>query len=229
MRHSASFGFVVASLLAVAACAPGVAAPAGAPAADPAALARALTTATIPAQPEQIGFGWELSESGSKLRGRGVARIEAPQRARLDLFGPRGESYLAAALVNGEFRLPGGASPAIPLPSQALLWAAVGVIQPPQGAALEGATTTDSVAVVRYRAANGEEFRYRIRTAPAPTLVQLERIGGSGVLETVTIDRGSDGRLQQVRYRDWAAYRDLTLDVESIKHTTGFSDEIWRP
>ncbi|HET8655512.1 MAG TPA: hypothetical protein VFL93_08340 [Longimicrobiaceae bacterium] len=222
----------MAALLAVAVlvgCAGRVPPPAGAPVADPAAVAQHIAAATLPASPRQVTFSWTLNEAGSKLHGRGVARFVAPDHARLDLFGPRGESYLAAALVDGEFRLPQGASARAPLPSPALLWAAVGVVQTPADAALEGATSDDSVTVLRYRTPGGEEFRYRIHAGPEPRLEQLERIGGSGVLETVWLDRDPRGRLQRTRYRDWSAYRDLTLDVESINNVESFPGSIWRP
>lgn len=220
----------VAALLLLAGCAARAPEPIGAPAPDPGPLAARLTQATALSGPRQIAFGWSLDEAGSKLRGRGVLRVAPPERARLDLFGPRNESYLAAALVGEQFRLPNGAAPAVPLPSPALLWGAVGVIRPPEGAALIGATTADSLVTLRYRAANGEEFRYRVRTSgETGRLEQLERIGGSGVLETVNLDRSAAGDLTRTRYRDWTAFRDLTLDLESNRNVESFPETVWNP
>jgi hypothetical protein len=101
----------VLSLLTLTGCgAGGLQAPGGQPVPDPAGFAAELRASTVPAGPQQVNFGWTLDERGSRVRGRGVVRSEAPRRIRLDLFGPRGETYLMAALVEGEYRLPAAAA-----------------------------------------------------------------------------------------------------------------------
>lgn len=221
----------LALLTAQLACAPRIAAPVGAPAADPAVLATEIARGTAHPQPRQLGFAWALNESGTRVNGSGVVRVVAPERARLDLFGPRNETYLAAALVGEQLRLPSAAPTAgVPLPSPALLWAALGVVRPPAAAELVAATRTDSTATLRYRTAGGELFQYQVATlSGAPRLAQLERSSGSNVLETVRIERGPAGELGRVRYRDWSAFRDLTLDVESVKDVASFPESIWTP
>src|SRR5690606_21682665 len=103
-----------------AACAGGSAAPAGEPLPDPGAAAAELTAATIPSERRQINFDWTLEQAGSRVRGRGVVRLQPPDRLRLDLFGPRNETYLAAALVGYEARLPPGTRTDVAIPSPAL-------------------------------------------------------------------------------------------------------------
>lgn len=198
--------------------------------ADPSRLATELVAASIPAQPRQLGFAWSLNESGSRLSGKGAVRYAAPERIRLDLFGPRNETYLAAALVGEQFRLPGAMPPAVALPSPALLWGALGVIRPPTGTTLTEALATDSTASLRYRAASGEVFLYRTaRVAGATRLAQLERIGSSGVLESVRLEFGPAGEHLRTRYRDWTAFRDLSLDLESSRDVASFPESIWTP
>ena len=65
----------------------------GAPVADAGSVASRLASTTLPASPFQVNFGWTLQEGGSRASGRGVVRVEAPERIRLDLFGPRGETF----------------------------------------------------------------------------------------------------------------------------------------
>lgn len=220
----------VVLVLGLAACAPRVAAPVGMPAADPAPLAASIARATAPTQPQQISFGWTLNEQGSRVSGKGVVRADAPDRIRLDLFGARNETYLSAALVGEDFRFPGGAPQGVPLPSPSLLWGALGVVRPPASAELIDATTDDSVTVIRYRATAGDIFQYRVHTSGStPRLTQLERVSGTSVIESVRLDRSSTGALVRARYRDWSAYRDLTLEVENAKDVASFPDEIWRP
>jgi hypothetical protein len=196
----------------------------------PAPLAASIAHATSPAEPRQISFTWTLNEQGSRVSGRGVVRVVAPERIRLDLFGMRNETYLSAALVGEEFRLPGGAPQGIPLPSPALLWGALGVVRPPAAATLVDATTADSTTVLRYRAPDGDIFQYKVYTSTAtPRLDQLQRIGGSSVVESVQRDRSPAGDLLRARYRDWSAYRELTLQVENAKDVAGFPEAIWTP
>jgi hypothetical protein len=212
------------------ACATAGAAPAGEPVPDPHGFAAALQQATTPATPLQANFQWTLDEAGSRVSGRGVVRYVAPDRQRLDLFGPRGETYLAAALVGEEFRLPAAATQGIDLPSPALLWSALGVIRPPAAAPLASASMLDSIAVLRYDLGGDEQLEFRASQAGGATrLLQVERRGRRGVLETLRLEYGPEGNLTRTRYRDWSAYRDLVFETESIREAASFPDNIWRP
>jgi hypothetical protein len=205
--------------------------PAGQPVADPQAFELELRRTTLPAGPQQVTFGWALNEQGSRVQGRGVVRLEAPERIRLDLFGPRGETYLTAALVGDEYRLPAHAANAVALPSPSLLWAALGVLEPPRGAQLSSATLRDGMAHLRYQGAVNEVFAFTFEEAPGGDyrLTRIERAGARGVIETVNVDRAPDGTITRTRYRDWAEYRDLTLDVETMRDAAPFPGNIWRP
>jgi hypothetical protein len=219
---------LVASALAFAACAPGAGGPAGAPVADPAAAAAELQRASVPEGPRQVSFAWTLDEAGSRLRGQGVVRLVAPERLRLDLFGPRGETYLAAALVGDDFRVPAGVAGAFGLPSPALLWGAVGVVQPPQAARLGEVTATERELVVRYTTEAGETFEYRAVTDPL-RLTSISRSGRGGVQETVQLTWDAEGNLQNTRYRDVEAFRELVLTVEGMTAVSSFPPTIWSP
>lgn len=209
----------------------GVVQQAGQPVADPSEFVGELRSETIPATPQRITFGWTLDEAGARVRGRGVVRVEAPERIRLDLFGPRGETYLTAALVDGQYRFPSSATPAVQLPSPALLWAALGVLHPPSGAALQAATTEQGRADVRFADAAGELFIYSfvMDGNDQYQLTRVERAGSRGVLETVTIERNDAGAIATARYRDWTAFRDLDLTVEEVRSESPFPATIWRP
>jgi hypothetical protein len=213
--------------LAAAGCA-GAGAPAGTPVADPEGAARELSRATTPASPQQFSFEWTLDEAGSRLRGRGVARVEAPDRIRLDLFGPRGETYLSAALVGDEFRLPQGMAGAVPLPSPALLWGALGVVRPPADARVVEATTADAALTVRFAAPNGETFTYRAAGEPL-RLETLARAGRAGTRESLQLTHDERGVIRTTRYRELDAFRELILTVESVTDVASFPAEIWSP
>ncbi len=221
---------VTATLLLVMGCAPRLAAPVGTPVPDPEGTAAAFQRASLPDAPRQVTFAWELSEAGTRLRGRGVARYEAPERLRLDLFGPRGESYLSAALVGDTFLVPGEVPPGLALPSPALLWGAVGVVRPPADLPLLTVTATERELVVRYGSPEAEIFEFRAENAAGQTRLQrVERLGRSGVLESVQLVWADIHTPEQARYRDWPAYRELVLTTEEARSVPSFPTEIWQP
>ncbi|MBW3630900.1 MAG: hypothetical protein KY464_16615, partial [Gemmatimonadetes bacterium] len=204
--------------------------PAGAPVADPSATAAELMRSTGTPRLQRITFGWTLNEAGSKVSGRGVVRVDAPRRIRLDLFGPRNETVLGAALVDDEYRFPAGVTPGVALPSPSLFWGGMGVIRPPAGATLVGATAADSTAVLRYRATDGTTYQYETRrSAGLVRLENLERSGNGGRLETVRLTRDAAGRIQNAAYRNWAEFRELTLETGDITDVTSFPESTWQP
>lgn len=200
---------------------PAPAAPAGE---TPEALAARLRAATVPASPRLVRFAWTLDESNARFRGDGVARFEAPARFRLDLFGPRGETYLAAALVDGEARVPPAVTERFRLPSPALLWAAVGVVEPPAGAVLREARADGREATLRYEAGD-DVFEYRLQDGQ---LRQLRRLRRGGVAESVEVRAGEDGP-RRAEYRDWALLRSLTLTPGSQNDVAAFPPDTWSP
>lgn len=195
-------------------------------AADPDSIAAALRRATLPSSPKQARFAWSLDEAGSRFNGRGVARYAAPDRFRLDLFGPRGETVLAAALVNETPRVPPAVTERFKLPSTALLWATVGVVRPPTAARLLSATDEGGRVTVRYDLGSEGTLEYRARGG---RLESLRRLKGSAVQESVDLDRAADGALRAARYRDWPALRNLNLTLESSTDAATFSDDVWSP
>lgn len=219
----------LAAFLSGCAAAGGSTAPAGDPVPDPTGAAAEVVELTTPLERRQITFQWTLDESGSRVRGRGVVRLEPPERLRLDLFGPRNETVLAAALVGSEARLPAGARSDLPIPSPALLWAGLGVVHPPSSATLRSAETVDDALVLRYDGANEERFEYTVTTSPQPRLQQLQRVGPRGPLETVRLTWTEEGAIERASYRDWSAYRDLTLDVQENVAAQQFPSSIWSP
>jgi hypothetical protein len=197
------------------------------PVADPQTTARALGDDTGVEDPLRIVFGWELNDAGQRVEGRGVARIEPPYKARLDLFLDNGETVISAALVDGDLRLPPG-SPDDILPPPDLMWGALGIFRPVGDAQLVGADRLEGDAVrLRYRHDDGREVRYQVEEG---VLTALELLQGGRVVQRVDVAPERIERYPvEATYRHLGEFRELKLVRESISVVEAFDPEIWDP
>ena len=102
----------------------------------------AWARSTLPPAPTLIRFRWRYQDERVKYAGRGSARIAPPDSLRFDYAGPLGLGSGAAVIIGDsvawadpekDFR---SLVPAIPM-----LWAALGMVQPPsEDAAVFGTT-----------------------------------------------------------------------------------------
>ena len=183
-----------------------------------------LVRQSVPAGPRRASFRWTLDEAGERFSGRGVARFEAPERIRLDLFGPRGETYLVAALVGDSIRLPPGARGDIALPSPALLWGVLGVIKPPTEARPVAFAGASGERTLQFASPTGETWEFQLRETH---LSGVRRAAQQRVSESVELARAPSGTLQSTRYRNWPAYRTLDLAWDSVGTAEPFPQSIW--
>lgn len=161
--------------------------------------------ATRPPERAILTFAWRLNERGSRVEGRGVARVDPPYRVRLDLFTENGETAARAALVDSDLRVPPDVDRRL-VPPPPLLWASLGVFHPGSEAALLGGEALvdptsdaaqgsgpldldpdeDQPIRLRYRMANGEEARF---VFVGRLLEAAELLDGSRVVERVKLER----------------------------------------
>jgi hypothetical protein len=190
---------------------------------DPATAATAVA-ATQPDRPLRVIFEWRALEGEARFNGRGVARIEPPYHARLDLFGPRGDTYLSAALVEDQIRLPPGVQ-AVQIPPPALMWAVLGVVWPPEDAALVGTREEPGRAELYYDV-DGGSLRYVLEDG----LLRSARWDGAGRRMTVELrGQAGYGLPTQAVFRDQAAMTELMLNLESVDEVDTHSPDIWWP
>lgn len=217
---------LLTSLLALAACGPKRLAVVS-PVSGADAVAAALERSTRLGEPTRIDFSWRLNESGSRLAGVGVARIEAPYRARLDLFLDNGESVISAALVDDELRLPPGA-PEDVLPPTDMMWATLGVFRPVEGTRLiAGENLEDGAQRLRYAYEGRGELHFEVLEQAVRS---LEVVEGGAVVEWVRLEPSDDGRYpRSATYRDLVDFRELRIERRSVAAAEPFDPAIWDP
>ena len=190
-------------------------------------VAEALERSTRLEGPTRIDFSCRLNESGSRLAGVGVARIEPPYRARLDLFLENGESVISAALVDDELRLPPGAPDDV-LPPTDMMWATLGVFRPVEGTRLiAGEELEDGARRLRYAYESRGELHFEVSGGEVRALEVLE---GGSVLEWVRLEPAGDGRYpQSAVYRNLVDFRELSIERRAVRSAEPFDPDIWDP
>jgi hypothetical protein len=195
------------------------------PAAPDSVLEASAVARTQLRTPLRLVFDWSLQDRDARFSGEGATRLEPPYRARLDLFGPRGEEYLSAALVDFDLRLPPGATAEV-LPPPALFWSVLGVFRAPEGAQLVGARGDSSASELRYRAGD-QTWTFVLEQG---RLQRAEWQGPAQGRQTVEIrEYGQRDLPGRVVYRDWRAFRELTLTLNQVYDAQPFPAEIWTP
>jgi hypothetical protein len=188
---------------------------------DPAVEAR-LVAATAPQQPVQVTFDWNMTDRDARFNGRGVLRADQGYRARVDLFGPRGETLVAAVVEGGHMRIvPAGAETLLPPP--ALLWSALGVFRAPQDAGLSATSATERGFALDYEG-GGVRWSFRFENE---TLRSTEWTEGRARRTVVLTGVSGFGLPQQAVFRDWTEFRELTLRVTDVEQRTAFDRDTW--
>jgi len=187
---------------------------------------RETTSATRLTEPVRIDFTWELNEAGARVSGQGVARIEPPYHARLDLFMDL-ETVVAAALVDDELRLPPGAPDDI-LPPVDLMWGTLGVFRPLAVTRLVGGDVLDNQANrLRYTYDDGRELHFEVADGSVRTVELLE---GDAVVEWVrTTGNAGERYPEAATYRNLVDFRELTITRTQIRPMASFDPAIWDP
>ena len=199
--------------------------PVPAPPVDAARIALRLESATRVERPARILFSWSLSDRDARFQGRGVARVEPPFKARLDLFYSNGETIARAALVDDELRLPLGTPDGI-IPPAELLWGTLGVFRPGRETTLLGAENLGEGRVrLRYQRPDGLVVRYTVR---GDGVEEVERIRQGQTVERVTLEQAPvDHYPSEATYRNLAAFRELRMSRDSAVPVEPYPPDIW--
>jgi hypothetical protein len=210
MRHRLLIGVVLAAV--AGACAPRLS-----PLTGVATPAEKLPRTAIAAGHRKIVFNWEFEDRDMTGRGDGVARIAAPDSARLDFYLGGGFGGGGAVLIGDSLQVPGGPDLLRRLvPPSTLLWATLGRVALPN--------LPDTVIRVdgsTLRADIGRPVTWRL-TFRGDTLVRAERVDGGRVAEWVEREGA------QIHYRNEGSHRSLQLTITRTDEVPEFDASIWR-
>jgi hypothetical protein len=193
---------------------------------DAGQLAERAERASALDSPYRLVFEWTFNEPGARMQGRGVARVEPPYRARVDLFNRSGDRITAAALVDGEMRVPEGLPDLLPRPT--LLWGALGVFRPERRMGLAGGSwRRDGLAELRYAPGGGSEVLVRLLDSRVHEMVHQSN--GQAV-EDLRVQLVSGERFpREATYRNLRQTRELRMTLESVEHVESYPSDIWDP
>jgi hypothetical protein len=218
-------GGAILLLAALAGCAS--APPPPPPPVDAGAVQREAEDASRLDRPYRVEFAWEFQEPGVRIRGRGVARVEPPYRARLDLFSANGERLAAAALVDDALRVPPGM--AVPVPPAPMLWGALGVFRPGPGTyAAQATRPAVNRSTLRFLSSEGGDIHFSFVDR---RIDRVERSADGGVREELRVRFGpAEERFpREAVWRDVAAVRELRITTESVEVVESYPSHIWNP
>jgi hypothetical protein len=176
----------------------------------------ALPLFELPDGHRRIAFKWELNDNALIFRGDGLARLAAPDSARVDLvMGGLFGGGASVTLIGDSTRVPPNATMTHLIPSAPLLWATFGRLAIP---ALPD--TVIRMSGDTLRADIGSPAQWRV-TAVNRALLRLERISDGRIVESVDRTPG-----KPVRYES-ANRRTLIMTLVRDDSIPGFDRAIW--
>jgi hypothetical protein len=156
------------------------------------------------------------------MSGRGVARVEPPYRARLDLFADNGEHVAVAVLEGDDLRVADGAQTSIP--PAPLLWGALGVYRPGASVLGGGRAFPGGEIELGYRIPEGE-LQYRLRD---DLIERIDVLRGGSTVEELSLARGAGERFpRRATYRHLVEVRELQMTLESVEDVESYPTDIW--
>ncbi len=189
--------------------------------------ALAWTRATLPGARTVIRFRWRYEDGRVRYAGRGSARIAPPDSLRFDYAGPFGLGSGAAVVIGDTVAWADPAAnfrslvPAIPM-----LWAALGMVQPPQPDAAVFGLAEAGRTIWRF-ATSGDTLDY-VATLGAERMLEAEwRRDGRAVARSRTrLDPQARPIGARIDFPEASARFELT--VVGVDTAAAFPPALWR-
>jgi len=165
---------------------------------------------------QQWTFKWRYKDEDMTVDGEGVARIAAPDSARLDFFVSGGLGGGTAVLIGNQLDAPGPNVLRKLIPPPPMLWAALGRLALPPAADTAARLSGDTL---RADVGTGEVWR---ATFVGDRLARIDHLDDGHIREHLVRDSPD-----AVRYESDAARRSLTITVSRRADVQPFDVAIW--
>jgi hypothetical protein len=171
-----------------------------------------------------VFFEWSVNAPDLRLDGLGYARLQDPDRARLDLFTGDNESVLSAEVF--EDQLWAHEERALDfVPSPALLWAFLGTFRPGEDATLLDGEVDGDDFRLDYGLPDGDELRYLFRSG---RMTQVEMHHEGHALHRVLLAwEGGRELPSEATYRNLSSRSQLKVAVDTVERVDSHPSDIW--
>lgn len=180
---------------------------------------------TLPAGSELVSVRWRFRDPGMEVSGRGAVRVTPPDSLRVDVRGPLG-------FGRGTLVLSGSTAWADPesvvrqvLPSRFLIWAMLGVVQPPDSAERFERGGEGARRFLRVVEAGAVVTTFELR---GDTLTGVLRMRGDRMAGRLVLVRDRGGRVVHATADDRERNARLEFDINNRTPTGAFPVEVWR-
>lgn len=188
----------------------------------------AWTHTTLPRARTIIRFRWRYVDARVRYTGRGSARIAPPDSMRFDYAGPLGLGAGAAVVIGDGVAWADPAAnfrslvPAIPM-----LWASLGMVQPPGADEAVFALAEPSRAIWRFAGSDGDTLDF-VATLVAERLLEAEWRRGGKVVARSRTQLDSQARPISARIDFPEAPARFELTVVAVDTAVVFPPALWR-
>lgn len=184
-----------------------------------------LAARTAPHGRELLRIRWQTEDSRARVSGSGAVRIASPDTLRIDVAVRLGVGR-ATLIVAGD------SAWADPedlvrqlLPERFALWAALGVVRPPDGAGATERLVDGSRTF--WRVVHGDDQRTTFEMR-GDTLASVTRERGGARVAQLQLTRGSDGAVTRAQVTDFEHQARFVMDIVSRQSSEAFPSEVWR-
>ena len=188
----------------------------------------AWSRTTLPAGRSIIRFRWRYVDARVRYTGRGSARIAPPDSMRFDYAGPLGLGAGAAVVIGDGVAWADPAAnfrslvPAIPM-----LWASLGMVQPPGTDDAVFALAEPRRAIWRFAASDGDTLDF-VATLAAERVLEAEWRRGRKVVARSRTQLDSQARPISARIDFPEAPARFELTVVAVDTAVVFPPALWR-
>ena len=190
---------------------------------NPTALAERAVRASGSERPGHVRLDWEYADTKGNLRGEGVARVNPPDRFRLDFFAP-GEGSMQVVLVDGRLDTLGEIE-GVEIPPPAFLYAMAGVFRPGNRSPTSG-QIEDGREVLEYEYGDGAHTSFYFESG---RLVRVEERQRGRVSRRIELEWGADTAWPaRAEYRDNLTPSRAKWELVEVRVATDpYPDEIY--